>query len=240
MLNVELVYDRDCPNAANARRALLDAFARVGQPPHWTEWDAADPESPRHARGLGSPTVLVGGRDVAEGLDSDSACCRVYESEAGHRSGAPPAATIALALRRAGRSPSRTAALASAAPAFGLALLPKLTCPLCWPAYAAALSALGIGFVNYTPYMLPMLLVTAVACVSLLALRTRRTGAIGALALGLAGTAALIGGKFVLDSDPTTYAGAAALMAATLLSNRRRANGRACSACVTNSAANGE
>lgn len=38
----------------------------------------------------------------------------------------------------------------------GLALLPKLTCPVCWPAYTALLSSVGINFVDY-PYLLPTL-----------------------------------------------------------------------------------
>ena len=51
-----------------------------------------------------------------------------------------------------------------AAPAFiasGVAVLPVLTCPACWPLYAGLLSALGISFVNYTPFLFP---ITALIC----------------------------------------------------------------------------
>jgi hypothetical protein len=37
----------------------------VGAPPRWTEYEAGDPELTPGARGLGSPTILVDGRDVA-------------------------------------------------------------------------------------------------------------------------------------------------------------------------------
>ena len=50
--------------------------------------------------------------------------------------------------------PTRRLQLAALLPAIGAALLPKLTCPACWPAYAAVLSALGVSFVDYTPYLL--------------------------------------------------------------------------------------
>jgi hypothetical protein len=33
-----------------------------------------------------------------------------------------------------------------ATPGIGVPLLPKLMCPLCWPAYAGLLSTLGLGF----------------------------------------------------------------------------------------------
>jgi mercuric ion transport protein len=35
-------------------------------------------------------------------------------------------------------------------------LLPALACPLCWPAYAALLSALGLGFLTSSTYLLPL------------------------------------------------------------------------------------
>ena len=40
--------------------------------------------------------------------------------------------------------------------ASGVAALPVLTCPACWPLYAGLLGALGLGFVDYTPYLLPV------------------------------------------------------------------------------------
>jgi mercuric ion transport protein len=61
---VELVYFAGCPRVEPARLALRRAFAQVGVAPSWREWDQTDPETPAHLHGLGSPTILIGGRDV--------------------------------------------------------------------------------------------------------------------------------------------------------------------------------
>ncbi|KAF0218625.1 MAG: putative Thioredoxin [Geobacteraceae bacterium] len=45
--------------------------------------------------------------------------------------------------------------MAAMLPGIGLAFLPKLACPACWPAYAGVFSSLGLGFVNYNPYLSP-------------------------------------------------------------------------------------
>ena len=43
-----------------------------------------------------------------------------------------------------------------ALPGIGVAMLPKLLCPLCWPAYASIVSSLGLGFLVGTTYLLPI------------------------------------------------------------------------------------
>lgn len=42
-----------------------------------------------------------------------------------------------------------------ALPGIGVSLLPKLVCPLCWPAYAGLLSSIGLGFLISAAYLLP-------------------------------------------------------------------------------------
>jgi hypothetical protein len=57
-----------------------------------------------------------------------------------------------------------------AMPGIGMALLPKLACPACWPAYAGLLSTLGVGFLGSTKYLLPLtatFLFVAVGCLPL-------------------------------------------------------------------------
>ena len=73
---VELVYFAGCPHVESARAALRAALARAGLALAWQEWDQTLPDAPDHARGLGSPTVLVAGRDVtgARGATSGRAC----------------------------------------------------------------------------------------------------------------------------------------------------------------------
>ena len=102
MFTVELVYFADCPNAQNARAQLKRAFAEVGIPPQWKEWDRNDPSSPTYVRGYGSPTILVDGKDVVGTAESDSgASCRVYRHESGQLKGFPPLEPIVAALLRA-------------------------------------------------------------------------------------------------------------------------------------------
>lgn len=66
----------------------------------WREWrlDAAD--APDHARGYGSPTVLVDRRDVAGGEPSGcDSCCRLYPSADGAPTGAPSLEQLLDAIR---------------------------------------------------------------------------------------------------------------------------------------------
>jgi len=88
---VELVYDRDCPNVNEARAVLRRAFAHVGVAPAWVEWDRKTPDTPDYAKGYGSPTILVDGKDVAGAEPSAEAdCCRLYsDGKTGFR-GVPP------------------------------------------------------------------------------------------------------------------------------------------------------
>jgi hypothetical protein len=53
-------------------------------------------------------------------------------------------------------SGERQKGLFAAVPVLGAALLPKVVCAACWPAYTAALGAAGIEFFNYTPYIVPL------------------------------------------------------------------------------------
>lgn len=102
MPNVELIYDRDCPNVSAARANLLRAFAEAGVTPRWSEHLQED--APPHARGFGSPTILVDGRDVAGAPAGAEECCRVYLTEGGVLAGVPDVAAIAEAMAAVARS----------------------------------------------------------------------------------------------------------------------------------------
>ncbi len=234
-MTVELLYERDCPNVGEARANLRRALTGAGLPASWTERElsAAAVRSP--LRAFGSPTVLVNGRDVAGAAPGDAACCRVYEV-AGGRSGAPPAELIVRALRAALERQRRgRGRVAFALPAAGAAIVPGLTCPACWPAYGTLLTALGLPFVPTAPYLLP--LTSGLLLVALAAL-AHRAESVVPVAVGLAASAMILLGKFVLGSNPIDYAGAALLVAAGLL--RRRAPAASCSACAPAEAAREE
>ncbi|MGH8727943.1 MAG: MerC family mercury resistance protein, partial [Burkholderiales bacterium] len=104
----------------------------------------------------------------------------------------------------------------AALPAVGFALLPKLTCPACWPAYAALLSALGLGFVDYTPYLLPLTGVFLAVTLAALSYGAKSRRGYRPLLLGTFASAIVILGKFFFDSDPALYTGVGLLVAAAL------------------------
>jgi mercuric ion transport protein len=106
-LQIELVYDRDCPNVDDARAMIRAALAEVGAEIRWTEWDREDARTPERLRNYGSPTVLVNGRDVGcdenELTQSDANSCRVYLEDDESIGGAPSSKRIASAIREQSR-----------------------------------------------------------------------------------------------------------------------------------------
>ena len=144
---------------------------------------------------------------------------RLYTDSAGRRAPAPPVGNIVAALTSAPATSRlrpcwrRNLALL---PGIGFALLPKLACPACWPAYAGVLGALGLGFLVGTRWLLPLtgaFLALAVAGLSYRAAERRgwRPFAIGLLAAGL-----VLAGKFAFDSHAATASGLALLVAASI------------------------
>ncbi len=240
-MNVELIYDADCPNVTRARSLLIKAFTRTGVSARWLEWERSAPDSPAYARSFGSPTILIDGKDVVESdAMTGSGACRVYNNEDGKLSGTPPMAAVCAALRQGApdQPPQKTRwqAFAASTPALGVALLPKLTCPLCFPAYAALLSALGIEFIDYTPYLAPLTVVFLAIALGVLALQARRSGNFTAMLIGVTAAAIVLIGKFHFDSTVLATGGVILLMIAILLGNRAKpASMAACPACVPGS-----
>jgi hypothetical protein len=219
MPSLELVYDADCPNVDDTRARIRAALHAAGLREHWKEWDCADPAAPTHVRAWGSPTVLVDGRDVAGMLPAQAATCRLYINGQGRNQGVPPTEMIVAALTSA-TAQRRTAQhgfrLTAVLPAIGVAALPKLTCPACWPAYAGLMSALGFGFIDYTPYLMPLMLGFLAVTLATLAWRAGARRGYGPLWLGLASSGIVLTGKFVFDSEGAIWAGIALLVAASL------------------------
>ncbi len=102
MPSVVLLFDDDCPNVDLAREQLRLAFEQIGVAPHWREHLLDSPDLPEHARGYGSPTILVDGKDVTGSAPSNSRCCRVYQDAEGAFRRAPSAEKIVTALCAAG------------------------------------------------------------------------------------------------------------------------------------------
>lgn len=233
---VELIYDADCPNVPQARSLLIKAFTQTGVSARWREWERGAPDTPEYARRYGSPTILVDERDVGGGAPgAGNAACRIYSDGDGRLSRTPPLEAICMALLSGSPGkPARTRwqAVIASLPAVGAASLPKLTCPLCFPAYAAALSALGLEFMDYTPYLLPFTAAFLVVALAVLAIQSRRTGNRYPLLLGIAASAVVLIGKFQFESEWLTTGGIVLLVTAIVLGGRARTDSAvSCPAC---------
>jgi len=131
-----------------------------------------------------------------------------------------------------GGSASKSGLLAI--PGIVAAMLPTLTCPLCWPAYAALLSSLGLGFLGSAAYLLPLTGVFLAVAIVGLALQSKRHG-YGPLLLGIVAAVPIVAGKFALDSNLMTYAGVGLLAAASVwtMMPSRRSDAPKCAACAS-------
>ncbi len=234
MPTIEFIYDGDCPNVEAARAELRRALQAATLETSWREWDRSDPNAPDYVRAYGSPTILVDGKDIAGMPPGDASACRVYRNEKGNARGVPDTQLILAALRdnpQNGKAAGGMRMLA-ALPAVGGAVLPKLTCAACWPAYASLLSALGVEFVDYTPWLFPITVAALTVALFGLGWRARARRGFGPLAFGIVASAVILIGKFAFDSDTAAYTGAAALIGATVwnLWPRRKAT---CGACCS-------
>lgn len=233
---IEFIYEPNCPNIEAARAALRQALAENGKASVWREWDNTAPSSPPHARAYGSPTILINGVDVAGVAPSHAPACRIYRDGAGRASGVPAAELIEAALRATTR-PARLLGSFAVLPTLGISLLPKLTCAACWPAYSAALAAVGIGFVDYTPYLGWLMAAAIAATAAVLIRQALRRRRLAPLLLGGAGTAMLVMAKFWTENEAVMYVGAVLLASATVWSAWSARN-RGCATCSHHEAAN--
>jgi mercuric ion transport protein len=101
-------------------------------------------------------------------------------------------------------------------PGVGVSLLPKLACPLCWPAYAGLLSALGLGFLISAKYLLPLTVAVLAIAATALGFRASRRRGYGPFWLVLVAATVILTGKFYFDAAPATYAGVGLLIAASV------------------------
>jgi mercuric ion transport protein len=103
-----------------------------------------------------------------------------------------------------------------AAPGIGVALLPKLVCPLCWPPYAGIVSSIGFGFLIGTAYLLQITSAFMILTLAVLAFRAKKRRGFGPFVSGLAASTAVLVGKFYLESNPIMYSGIGLLVAASV------------------------
>ncbi len=99
-------------------------------------------------------------------------------------------------------------------PAAALAALPL--CPACYPAYAGVLSALGLTILSDTTLQSALTVLFLTAALGALLYKAKSRRGYGPLALGAAASAMLSFAKFVMGSDPITYAAVGVLVLAGL------------------------
>ncbi len=118
-------------------------------------------------------------------------------------------------------------------PGVVVSLLPILACSLCWPAYAALISSLGLGFLASSTYLLPLTGVLLSVAVVGLGLQIKTAG-YRPFVLGLVSVATILPGKFLMGSNVMIYGGVALLVAASVwnLAPRRSADSASCSTCA--------
>jgi len=104
----------------------------------------------------------------------------------------------------------------AALPGTAFALLPKLACPLCWPAYAGLLSSVGLGFLLVPAYLLPLTFLFLATVLVALGFRARQGRGYGPLMLGAMDSALLLMGKISPDQGWVTYGSVLLLVAASL------------------------
>ena len=242
MPKVDFVYDPACPHVEEARAHLLRAFARAGVSARWEEHRIGDADASAHVRGYGSPSILVDGVDVTGHSPLAGACCRVYAS-----GGAPDVELIAAALTRseAQRVPASLSAASGSAPprrpwkpavaalpGLGVALLPKVVCPLCWPAYAGLLSAAGLTFLMEDRWLFPISVALLAVALVALGWRADARRGYGPLLLGALAAVAIVAGKFAIASTSAVYTGVTILVVACVWNLwPRRAAPPNCAAC---------
>lgn len=239
MKEVEFIWQRDCPNVSDARQNLMRAFSEAGVQARWREWCVDEADCPDHARAFGSPSILVDGVDVAGLPAGNGQSCRLYHTVDGALLGAPPAAVIAAALSSPAQLPPSRGVrfswkrVAAVAPAFGVALLPKIACPACWPAYVGVLSSVGVSFLIDARYLFALTVAFLVVALFFLGFRAERRRGYGPLALGLVASALLLIGKFYFESDPAMFSGVGLLMIASFWNSwpRKLVASPECSAC---------
>jgi mercuric ion transport protein len=238
-MRIELIYDTDCPNVAETRGNLLQAFAAAHLEAKWTEWDRSSPLSPAYAHRFGSPTVLVEGLDVAgDNPRDDISCCRLYTSSGGRYTGAPSVELIKAAFPPA--APSAVMAGTTglwkqgffAVPGIVVSFLPFGSCPLCWPVYAGVLSSLGLGFLLASAYLLPLTVLFLFITVFTLAFRARARRGYGPFAVGVVAATLTLWFKFSLESNVLAYVGVGLLIASSLWNSWPRRAASQCPRCA--------
>jgi len=98
-MEIELIFDSDCPHVEKTRLRLRKALLGMGYEARWKEWERRAANQPGYVREFGSPTILINGKDIAfEVPAGEISCCRLYLDQNGKLEGVPSIESIRQAL----------------------------------------------------------------------------------------------------------------------------------------------
>ena len=117
-------------------------------------------------------------------------------------------------------------------PGVGVSLLPKLACPLCAPAYAGLLTAVGLGFLISERNLLFFIAAFLFLSVAALAFRARQRQGYGPAVAGTISAAVVLFGRFFLQSAVIMYAGLGLLIASSIWNSWPRRLQSPCPQCA--------
>jgi len=82
---IELIYFDGCPNEDAARKNIKNICKKSEQSIEFKEWEQSNEDLPEYAKGYGSPTVLVNGKDIVgeEPNGCEHGGCRIYSGMTG-------------------------------------------------------------------------------------------------------------------------------------------------------------
>ncbi|NGX42171.1 MAG: hypothetical protein K940chlam7_00448 [Chlamydiae bacterium] len=220
MTKIELIYDADCPNVDKARANLKKALVNLSVDNKWTEWERTQNSAPAYVQRYGSPTILIDENPIGKSeVNEEGNSCSIYLDEHGNMSRVPSINQIRTAIREVflKRKKRPLIGIVSSSGASILALIPIISCPLCWPAYTALLSALGVGFFNYSLYLI-FLLIGLIGFASFLLWRDYRFhNRLLPFLLALIGGTLVIIAKIIYPNDPLMFAGILSLVVASIV-----------------------
>ncbi|ERK72744.1 MULTISPECIES: hypothetical protein [Leifsonia] len=100
-MNVIVLHIDDCPNWVEASDRVRAALDLVRPTAHLETRTVTTPDEATVLGFAGSPTILVDGQDLFDGIPTDALACRVYRTPEG-LAGAPTTGMIIEALREKG------------------------------------------------------------------------------------------------------------------------------------------
>lgn len=208
-MKIDLLYFKGCPNMGEARKNIKAALFQLSLPLTWNEVDVEDKNTPSYFKGFSSPTVLINGIDVETGKSHSegTSSCKI--------GGVPSVSKIINAINP-GLNKKGVIAFFATLPASVIAVFPSVFCPACYPALAALLSSLGLGFFSSEAILQPLTIIFLLIALLALFYQAYKLKKYGAFMLGIIGALGVYGGHALFPSRIVTYISAILLIGASI------------------------